>query len=227
MRKVTGITDPRTTQRRAGTSWLLVGTLIAAIPVGARASETPAQRCSVAKSKAAAKKIVAKLTCQQKAMRVGAAIDPTCLSAAETKFDAAIVKAEARGGCAVSGDGATIESAVDSCVDSIVTLTGGTAATTTTTLPPQCCVTSPTQQVPFSGCTMDPAICTQAGATVEPGVCRNDGTCGTATGPGDCCDFAPGECVVFAAPAGFNQTACSLIGGSFKSSSACTAAGCQ
>ena len=225
MRKVTGITDPRTTQRRAGTAWLLVGTLIAATPGGARASETPAQRCSVAKSKAAAKKIVAKLTCQQKATRVGAAIDPTCLRTAERKFDAAIVKAEARGGCAVSGDGATIESAVDSCVDSIVTLTGGTAATTTTTLPPQCCVTSPTQQVPFSGCTMDPAICTQAGATVEPGVCRNDGTCGTATGPGDCCDFAPGECVVFAAPAGFNQTACSLIGGSIKSSSASTAAG--
>jgi hypothetical protein len=224
---MTRITDSRATQRRAGTAWLLVGTLVAVAPGGARASETPAQRCSVAKSKAAAKKIVAKLTCQQKAIRVGAAIDPTCLTAAETKFDAAIVKAEAPGGCGANGDGPTIESAVDSCVDSIVTLTAGTTSTTTTTLPSLCCATSPTQQVPFPGCTMDPAICTRAGATVEPGVCRNDGTCGAATGPGECCDFAPGECIVLAAQPGFTQTACSIVGGTFKANSACTPAGCQ
>jgi len=95
-------------------AWLLVGGLLATIPTGARASQTPARKCAVAKSKAATKKIEAKLKCQQRAAQEGTAVDAACLTTAETKFDGAIAKAEAPGGCAVSGDGATIEAAVDS-----------------------------------------------------------------------------------------------------------------
>src|SRR5262249_37559604 len=157
----------------------------------------------VAKNKAAGKKIAAKLKCREKAVQLGMPVDPACLKIAESKFDAAIARAEASGGCAASGDGATIESAVDSCVDSIVTLTFGTTSTTltpattstttvagstttTTMAEPVCCATPQTQQVPFLGCTMATGHCTVG--TMQPGVCRNDGTCGAATGPGSCCD---------------------------------------
>jgi hypothetical protein len=137
----------------------------------------------------------------------------------------------------VSGDGPAIESAVDSCVNSIVTLTSATTTTvasgttTTTTTPPSesgCC-SFPAQgsNIPAPGCTMDTALCPNVGGTLMSGVCRNDGTCGTATGPGDCCDFAPEECFVLAAQAPFTKTSCSLVGGTFTSSGVCTAMGCQ
>ena len=204
-------------------AWLLVGTLLATMPSGAHASQTPAQKCAVAKSKAAAKKIEAKLKCQQRAVQEGTAVDSACLTTAETKFNQAIARAEAPGGCAVSGDGATIEAAVDSCVDSVAALTTGTAPPTT-----GCCSFPPqSSNVPFPGCTMDLALCAQLGGTVMSGVCRNDGTCGTATGPGECCNFTPGNCLVLNAPATFTQTACSLIGGTFVSSTVCTAKGCK
>src|SRR5262249_61942018 len=74
------------------------------------------------------------------AVREGTAVDPACPTTAETKFDQSIAKAEARGRFAVSGDGATIEAAVDSCVDSLVTLTSPTSPTTTPPPPaPGCC----------------------------------------------------------------------------------------
>ena len=204
-------------------AWLLLGTLLATMPAGAQAGQTPAQKCAVAKSKAAAKKIEAKLKCQQRAVQDGTAVDPACLTTAETKFNQAIARAEAPGGCAVSGDGATIEAAVDSCVDSVAALTTGTAPPTT-----GCCsFPAPSSNVPFGGCTMNLALCAQLSGTMMSGVCRNDGTCGTATGPGECCDFTPGNCFVLDAPATFTQTSCSLVGGTFVSSTVCTAKGCK
>ena len=204
-------------------AWLLVGTLLATMPSGAQAGQTPAQKCAVAKSKAAAKKIEAKLKCQQRAVQEGTAVDPACLTTAETKFNQAIAGAEAPGGCAVSGDRATIEAAVDPCVDSVAALTTGTAPPTT-----GCCsFPAPSSNVPFGGCTMNLALCTQLSGTMMSGVCRNDGTCGTATGPGECRNFMPKECFVLDAPATFTQTACSMVGGTFVSSTVCTAQGCK
>jgi hypothetical protein len=204
-------------------AWLLVGTLLATMPSGAQAGQTPAQKCAIAKSKAAAKKIEATLKCQQRAVQDGTAVDPACLTTAETKFNQAIARAEAPGGCAVSGDGATIEAAVDSCVDSVAALTTGTAPPTT-----GCCsFPAPSSNVPFGGCAMNLALCAQLSGTMMSGVCRNDGTCGTATGPGECCNFMPKECFVLDAPATFTQTACSMVGGTFVSSTVCTAQGCK
>jgi hypothetical protein len=204
-----------------------LGALLPAISAGAHPSQTPGQKCSIAKNKAAAKKIAAKLNCQQKALEVGA-VDPTCLTAAETKFNDAIDKAEAAGGCAVTGDGPTIESAVDVCVNTIVTLTSSGASTTTsTTLPsnPVCCATSPTQNILFNGCTMAAGQC--AFGTMQPGVCRSDGTCGTASGPGPCCDFSQG-CIVLAASVELNRGGCEgVLSGTFTSSGVCTPTGCQ
>src|SRR5262249_34329460 len=155
----------RNVRGRTGPACLLIASIIGGVPAGAGAGLSPAQRCSIAKDKAAAKKIASKLKCREKAVTLGAPVDPACVAIAESKFDAAIAKAEAFGGCATNGDGATIESAVDSCVDSIATLAFGTTSTTvasatttttSTTMPadPVCCAISPSNQVPFSSCTM-------------------------------------------------------------------------
>jgi len=216
---------------------LLLGALIPAMSAGAHPGQTLEQKCSIAKSKAAAKKIAVKLKCQEKGLEVGS-VDPTCLTAAETRFNDAIAKAEAAGGCAVIGDGPTIESAVDACVSAIVTLTSSGASTTSTTTPvaptttsttlpsnPVCCATSPTPNVPFSGCTMAAGQC--AFGTMQPGVCRSDGTCGTAIGPGPCCDFSQG-CIVLATTLELNRNGCQFVlSGTFTSSGVCTPTGCQ
>jgi hypothetical protein len=104
----------------------------ASIVAIARGDGTPA-KCAAAKQKAAVKKIGSKLKCYQKAASNGVAVDPTCLTAAETKFDAAILKADGKGGCVVTGDQGPIEAAADACVQTILALTP-----TTTTLPPTC-----------------------------------------------------------------------------------------
>lgn len=223
--------------RRTRAAWLLLGALLPAISAGAHPGQTPQQKCAIAKNKAAAKKIAAKLKCQQKALEVGA-VDPACLTAAETKFNGAIAKAEATGECAVTGDGPTIESAVDACVSAIVTLTSSAVSTTSTTTPvvptttsttlpsnPVCCATDPTPNVPFKGCTMAAGQC--AFGTMQPGVCRSDGTCGTANGPGPCCDFSQG-CIVFATSPDLNRNGCEgVLSGTFTSSGVCTPTGCQ
>ncbi len=109
--------------RRLGQAMALP--IVLAVSAGIlHASATPAQKCAVAKNKAAAKKIGAKLKCWQKAFATGAtSADTACLMAAEMKFNTAIGKAEAKGGCAVTGDGNAIEGAADKCVSNIVTLT--------------------------------------------------------------------------------------------------------
>ena len=86
------------------------------------AGATPAQKCAITKQKAALKKLAAKLTCNQKAIKAGGSVDASCIMAAESKFNAAVMKAETKGGCVGGNDGA-IENEVNSCVSSIVNLT--------------------------------------------------------------------------------------------------------
>ncbi len=75
----------------------------------------PGAACAAAKRKAAAKKADGKLGCVAKAASKGAAVDPLCISRAETKFASAFTKAEAKGGCLTSNDAGTIEASVDAC----------------------------------------------------------------------------------------------------------------
>jgi hypothetical protein len=90
-----------------------------------QARTTPAQKCAVAKSKAAAKKILSKLKCDQTAFLKGTPVSTDCLTTADMKFSAAIGKAEtaAAGKCVVTGDVADIESISDHCVASIAAQT--------------------------------------------------------------------------------------------------------
>ena len=82
------------------------------------AGATPAEKCIAAKQKAAAKKFASKLKCYETGtLKAAGAVDSTCLMTAETKFSAAITKAESTGACAVTGDGGFIESTVNTCVN--------------------------------------------------------------------------------------------------------------
>jgi hypothetical protein len=110
------------------------------VPGPASAKPGPAQKCAAAKLKAAAKKISAKLACHQQALMHGGAPSPTCLAHATSAFTLAFARAEAKGGCAVTGDAASVEAEIDTMVTSLVgdfpVVPTTTSTTTTTTLPP-------------------------------------------------------------------------------------------
>jgi hypothetical protein len=87
---------------------------------------------------------------------------------------------------------------------------------------PTCCSISIEDVIP--GCTMMPATqCVGAGKSVGPGVCRSDGTCGPAIGPGDCCDTA-GQC--FVAQQSVTPFVCAGFG-TYYTNVTCTSTGCQ
>ena len=87
----------------------------------AAAKPTPAQKCTGAKMKAAAKKVTAKLACYAKAASKTLPVDDACLSKAETTFTTAFSKAESKGGCVTVGDAGAVEATIDSFVQSEAT----------------------------------------------------------------------------------------------------------
>ena len=95
------------------------------------AGATPAEKCAVGKMKATGKKFDARLKCYEKAVSKGIPVDGNCLSAADTKFNAAAGKAETKGGCSLTGDGPTLGTSVENDANAVVALT--------TASPKTCC----------------------------------------------------------------------------------------
>jgi hypothetical protein len=85
---------------------------------------TPAQECASSKLKETGKKINSLLECDSKAVKKGEAVDPLCLQKAIDKFAEKWAKAEAKGGCATTGDLATIEGKADALRDTLDTSIG-------------------------------------------------------------------------------------------------------
>lgn len=113
--------------------WMMIA--IAGVVLFAATSQavrSPGAVCAAAKQKATGKKAVSKLKCYTKAMLANEGVDQSCLDTAEAKFSDAIGKAEAKGGCVNTGDANDLEAAVNTFVDSVVTLTPATTTTTTT-----------------------------------------------------------------------------------------------
>ena len=81
---------------QAMTITFLVAPLLTAAPAHAQLSA--AQKCAIAKEKAAAKKAADKIKCYKKT-KFAAAVAPACLQKAEGTFAKAFAKAEAPGGC--------------------------------------------------------------------------------------------------------------------------------
>jgi len=95
-----------------------------------RAAGTPA-KCAAAKQKAAGKKGAAELKCYSNAVAKAVAVDPACLGKAATKFTSSFTKAETAGGCAITGDATSQESAIDAFVAATAATENSTTACTT------------------------------------------------------------------------------------------------
>jgi cysteine-rich repeat protein len=89
----------------------------------AAAGPTPAQKCAVAKQKAASKKETGKLGCYAKAKQKSLPVDGECLMKIEANFSKAFEKADPKGPCV--GNEQDVESAVDNCITKIVDDTEG------------------------------------------------------------------------------------------------------
>jgi plastocyanin len=105
---------------------LMAFVLGAGLPADAK--PTPAQKCTGAKMKAAAKKVSAKLACYAKAASKNLPVDDACLGKAETTFTTAFSKAESKGGCVTVGDASAVETNITAFVQSEATAipSGGT-----------------------------------------------------------------------------------------------------
>jgi hypothetical protein len=102
-------------------------------PAGAILTTDAARKCAATKIKTAGKKAAAKLKCTAKGAQRATIPDPNCLSKATFKFSSKWDKAEAKGGCATTGDKTTIENKVDAFVLDTAAELPGAAVTTTTT----------------------------------------------------------------------------------------------
>jgi hypothetical protein len=142
---------------------------VAALPATLVAAVSPEVRCRAAKVKAAGQKVLDKARCQQRALLKSAAVDPACITKAETKFAAAIAKADAKGPCLGTVIG--LEATVDQCVDSIL-IVG---------LEPVCCTAVFTSGQRACWWAADAPTC--------------EGMFGVAGAPGSVCDSVTGDCV--------------------------------
>ena len=130
----------------------------------ANAAVDPANQCAASKQKAAAKKLSDKVKCHGVAIKKGVAVDPACLTKAETKFDAAFAKAELKGGCATTGDAAAVEAFIDGVLSDLLAALPGAGGVTTTTS-----TTTTTTTLPTVNCDAlnDCGLC--VACTQEPG----------------------------------------------------------
>jgi hypothetical protein len=102
-----------------------IGTFVLAalltVAVDAAAATTPARRCAAAKLKAAGSVASKLLGCHASAVKRGLAVDGECLAKAHDKLTSAFTKAEAKGGCASSGDATTVTGSLDDFVAGVTT----------------------------------------------------------------------------------------------------------
>ena len=107
---------------------VVVVSVALSVLAGVRAADgaTRAEKCAVAKLKAANKKAAARLRCHEKAILQGKRVGSKCLLAADDRFLVAFAKAELKGGCATTGDQTELEDRVDTFVAGLLdTLTAG------------------------------------------------------------------------------------------------------
>jgi len=176
---------------------LLMAALLA-IGVTADTAPDPVAKCSALKIKATGKKTFDKAKCHQKAVVKGEAVDLECLTKAETKFTAAIAKADAAGTC--TGDAGSLEAAVDACVETYLAAVGppttcGTAPSDYPTCGGSCppgedCVpqreNAPVPSLPFCDCFASTEPCGQGPIPMCRGWCAPGSTCVIVAGAGMC-----------------------------------------
>ncbi len=199
--------------------WSALGVMALAVVLPAAAvygATSPAAKCAIAKSKASAKKLSSKAKCYQKALAKSMPVDSACLMAAEAKYNAAITKAEAGSGCAIPGDGATLEALVNRQVADLDSFTPDTL--------PVCCFDG------FGDCWFGAtaANCSPFSAGAAGTVCDGaTGGCVAAPAtPGHCCSSSAGLTTTVpencsAGPEITDVTVCTGVGGNFDPNGLC------
>jgi len=98
---------------------------------------TPGQTCAATKTKVAGKKASGLATCDARATKSGSAVSRDCVDKVKAKFAAKWDKADARGGCATTGDRDAVEAKVDAFLvdlEAELGLTGPGSSCTSTKL---------------------------------------------------------------------------------------------
>ncbi|HYC57395.1 MAG TPA: hypothetical protein VEL28_20860 [Candidatus Binatia bacterium] len=88
-------------------------------------------KCAATKMAALGKECAGYLRCYAAGAAMSETVDPSCLAAHEGRLTKSFTKAEAKGGCAVTGDQATLEAMVGDIAAGTYTLLRGTGTTTT------------------------------------------------------------------------------------------------
>jgi len=79
-----------------------------------------ANRCAAAKLKAAGKRAKGALGCEARAAKGDDPVDADCVAGAADKFTQAFASAEAKGGCATTGDAGSVAAGIDARLLSVV-----------------------------------------------------------------------------------------------------------
>lgn len=99
---------------------LLVALLTLSVGSAKAASITPAQKCIVAKLKAAAKEAQQKINCHIQAVTAGVEVSDQCLVTAEDKLLGAFQKAETAGGCERTNNAEAMDAVVQTFAEDAV-----------------------------------------------------------------------------------------------------------
>jgi hypothetical protein len=95
----------------------------------------PGELCASAKMRAVGQEVKGRLQCYARAILHGAGPDAACLNQVANRFATRWAKIEAFGGCATTGDEASLESDADVFVSDVVArLPSATSTTTSTTV---------------------------------------------------------------------------------------------
>lgn len=84
------------------------------------ATVPPAQRCLAVKLDAAARAVVAHVSCEARAVEKSTTPRPGCHTGADNRLDGAFERIEARGGCATVGNEGAVDQGIDALVDALL-----------------------------------------------------------------------------------------------------------
>ena len=149
------------------------------------AAPDPALKCAAKKQKAAGSKMAGLLKCNAIALLKGEGQD-ACIAKVNTKFTAAFAKIEADGGCAITGDLASIDAVVNAAVAATMALETTTECNAASD--PCSLGGAPTSQCQTLDSTGSAALlgCVSFNAVPTP-VCVTDFDCQLAQPPGSVC----------------------------------------
>jgi hypothetical protein len=149
------------------------------------------------------------------------------VSKAQSKLTKAFVKADGKGGCAISGDAGTIEAKIDAFALDVVSGISGTTTTTT-----MATTTIATTTSTSTSTTLAPGACNVGQTTACGGTCPNSGSCVRDSVTLECvctpseCDVGASNFPVCVGNCGVSGGSCNCAGGGLCMFPSCGPDGC-